>query len=225
MIHRLIVALCVCQFAATASWAGPWLREKGTAFTSFSFSASMDLDARSTGYFEFGLTPTSTVGVDLGFSRNHSGAKLGYGTMFLRRALGPTDRTSKLAYEVGIGGTYGGPKRDMIPHFKTGLSWGRGIELRGKSGWVTIDSGVLWNLNDYNHVTKVDTTIGMNFTDFTTGIVQLNIANQSNDTFGFFEPSIVFSPQNYDVKVQIGLSAPLDDPKKTSLKLGLWHEF
>lgn len=225
MIHRLILVLCLSQFIATSARAGPWLREKGSSFTSFSLSASMDLDARSTGFFEFGITPTSTVGLDLGFSRNNTGAKLGYGTIFLRRALGPTNRPNKFAYEVGIGGTYGGPNRDMIPHIKTGLTWGRGIELKGKGGWLTVDAGVLWNLNDYNHVTKFDTTFGLQFTDIATGILQLNLANQADETFGFFEPSLVLKPRNMNSKFQIGLSAPLEDFGKTSLKLGIWHEF
>lgn len=225
MFTRLIFILCVAQFMATATWAGPWLREKGSSFASFSFSASADLDARSTGYFEFGITSTSTIGLDLGFSRKHTGAKLGYGTLFLRRAFGPSDASNKYAYEIGVGGTYGGPKRDMIPHVKTGLSWGRGVQFRGKSGWATIDSGILWNLNDYNHVTKIDTTLGLNFSDFITGIVQLNLANQADETFGFFEPSVVFSPKNMDLKIQLGLVTPLESIKKTSLKLGFWHEF
>jgi hypothetical protein len=225
MIYRLAFVVMSLHLTAFAAQSGPWLREQGTAFTSVSLSASMDMDARSTGYFEFGITPTSTVGLDLGFSRNHSGAKLGYGTLFLRRALGRTDRVNKLAYEVGLGGTYGGPKRDMIPHIKTGLSWGRGIDYKGKGGWLTIDSAVLWNLDNYDHVSKVDTTLGLKFTELTTGILQLNLANQSDETFGFFEPSLVFSPRNYGVKVQIGLVTPLEQPENTSLKLGLWHEF
>lgn len=225
MIHRLILALCICQLTATIASSGPWLCEKGSSFTSFSFSASMDLDARSIGFFEFGITPTSTVGLDLGFSRNHTGAKLGYGTLFLRRALGPTDRPNKFAYEVGIGGTYGGPKRDMIPHIKTGLTWGYGLEIKGKSGWLTVDASVLWNLDHYNHVTKIDTTLGFNFTEITTGVLQLNLVNQAHGTFGFFEPSLVFSPRNMDMKIQIGLITPLESAEKTSLKLGLWHEF
>lgn len=182
MISRLIFILCLTQLSAAAAWDGPWLREQGSSFASFSFSASMDLDARSTGYFEFGITPTSTIGLDLGFSRINTGAKLGYGTLFLRRALGPSDTPNKFAYDIGIGGTYGGPNRDMIPHVKTGLSWGRGVQLGGKSGWATIDSGVLWNLNDYNHVTKIDTTVGLNFSQTTTGILQLNLANQADET-------------------------------------------
>jgi hypothetical protein len=225
MIQRLILALCLFQLAAAPVFAGPWLREKGSSFTSFSFSASMNLDAHSTGFFEFGITPTSTVGLDVGFSRYNSGDKLGYGTLFLRRALGPTDRPNKFAYEVGIGGTYGGTNRDLIPHFKTGLTWGRGIEFKGKGGWLTMDTGVLWNLHNYDHVIKVDTTLGLRFTDFTTGILQLNLANQTDETFGFFEPSLVFSPRNMDLKVQIGLITPLESGGKTSLKLGLWREF
>lgn len=143
----------------------------------------------------------------------------------MRRSLSAKERVNKLAYEIGVGGTYGGPNRDMIPHVKTGLSWGRGINLRRKSGWLSVESGVLWNLDNYNHVTKLDTTVGLNFSDLTTGILQLNLANQADETFGFFEPSLVFSPKNSGLKVQLGLSTPLGSVEKTSFKIGFWHEF
>lgn len=225
MIYRLAFAVCICFLTVTTAVAGPWLREKGSSFTSFSLSATISRDAHSTSYLEFGITPTSTVGLDIGFSRKNSGSKLAFGTLFLRRALGPTDKTNKFAYEVGIGATYGGPNREMSPHFKTGLSWGRGISVAGKGGWVTVDTAVLWDVNDSNHVTKVDSTIGLNFTDMTSGMIQLNFANQYNDTFGYFEPSLIFNPPTTDFRIQMGLITPLKEPSQTSFKLGLWREF
>jgi hypothetical protein len=68
MTHRILLAFCIFQFITTTVTAGPWLRDKGSSFTSFSISSSADLDARSSGYFEFGITSTSTVGLDLGGS-------------------------------------------------------------------------------------------------------------------------------------------------------------
>lgn len=225
-MHRLTFFILIASlFHGYPAAAGPWLREKGTSFTSFTLSTSWFNDARSSGYMEFGITPTSTVGLDMGLSRNENGKKLAYGTIFLRRAIGSSKGPSKWAYEVGIGATYRGRPEPARPHIKTGLSWGRGFQLKGKSGWMAVDTSALWDLEDSLHVGKVDTTLGLNFNDRFTGIMQLNLAHQEGESFSYFEPSFVISPRKADIKLQIGLITPMDEPERSALKLGLWHEF
>lgn len=221
----LLAAIACFHFAAQGAQAGAWLREKGASFTSFSFSSSWFQDASSSAYMEFGITETSTVGIDIGLSRNQNGKKLAYGTLFLRRALGAKKGPNTWAYEVGLGATYGGAGTEALPHFKTGLSFGRGINFQGKGGWLAADAAVLWGLQKDNHVAKLDTTLGLNFNDRLAGMVQLNFAHQEGETFSYFEPSLVINPRDTGLKLQIGLITPLDDAEKTALKLGLWHEF
>jgi len=221
----LSAAIIAIHLVASPAQAGAWLREKGASFTSFSLSTSWFRDARSSGYMEFGITETSTVGIDLGLSRNQNGKKLAYGTLFLRRALLANNGANIWAYEVGLGATYGGAGTQALPHFKTGLSFGRGINIKEKGGWLAADAAILWGLQKDNHVAKLDTTVGLNFTDHLAGILQLNFARQEGETFSYFEPSFVINPRNTGLKLQIGLITPLDDAAKTALKLGLWHEF
>lgn len=225
MIYRLIALFALILTTTSTADAGPWLREKGSSFLSFSLSATPDLDARGAGYLEFGMTPSTTVVLDLGYLRQHTGSELGYGTLFVRRALGPTDRTHRFAYEIGFGATYGGPTSDMRPHVKTGLTWGRGLEIRGKGGWITSDASALWDIDESEHVYKLDTTLGLNFNATLTGILQLNFAHQEEETFGYFEPSLVFSPKRVGLKIQMGLSVPTKTPDETALKIGFWQEF
>lgn len=219
------IAVIACQFIVSPAHAGAWLREKGSSFTSFSLSTSWFHDTRSSSYLEFGITQTSTVGIDLGLSRNQKGKKLAYGTVFLRRALGANNGPNTWAYEVGLGATYGGAGTEALPHIKTGLSFGRGINVKGRGGWIAADAAVLWGLQEDNHVAKLDTTLGLNFNDTLSGILQLNLAHQEGDTFSYFEPSFVIKPGKGGLKLQIGLITPLDETNNTSLKLGLWHEF
>lgn len=225
MRYILFIAVIAFHLAASSAHAGAWLREKGSSFTSFSLSTSWFRDTRSSSYMEFGITQTSTVGIDLGLSRNQNGKKLAYGTLFLRRALGASNGPNTWAYEVGLGATYGGAGTEALPHFKTGLSFGRGINLKGRGGWIAADAAVLWGLQEDNHVAKLDTTIGLNFNDNLSGILQLNLAHQEGETFSYFEPSFVIRPGDGGLKLQIGLITPLDDASNTALKLGLWHEF
>lgn len=218
-------ALLACILAAPPAFGGAWLQEKGASFTSFSLSTSWLKDTRSSGYLEFGITETSTVGIDLGLSRNRTGRKLAYSTLFLRRAVGPEEGPNRFAYEVGLGATYAGTGTGALAHLKTGLSWGRGVEFGQRSGWMSADGAVLWGLQKDNHVYKVDTTVGMTLTDRFTGMLQLNFARQEGETFSYFEPSIIYSPRNSGLEIQVGVTAPLDRLQNTSLKLGLWHKF
>jgi hypothetical protein len=225
MTLRTLALVLLALVHGTTAQAGPWLREKGSTFTSTSISSSLGRDANSSGYLEFGITPDTTVGLDLGFSQNRTGRKLAFGTLFIRRQLGGTAGPSRWAYELGIGGTYAGAAQPVEPHVKTGLSYGRGIQLAGKSGWLVTDAAVLWELEQDDHVTKIDTTLGLNFSDQFSGMVQLNFARQGSETFTFLEPSLVIAPFDTGLKIQAGIVAPLDEPDNSALKLGIWQEF
>ncbi|NNE53195.1 MAG: hypothetical protein HKN30_12445 [Sulfitobacter sp.] len=224
MKTSIFSAVIALQLLVTEAIAGAWLREKGTSFSSFSLSTSLFRETRSSGYLEFGLTENSTLGLDTGLSQNANGEKLAYGTLFMRRALGSGAGPNQWAYEVGLGATYRGGV-DAQPHVKTGLSWGRGIQFRGKGGWIAADAAALWAISDDEHVSKIDTTLGLNFNNRFSGILQLNFAYQEGETFKYFEPSIVFNPPNTGLKIQFGLITPLDEPENSGVKLGLWREF
>lgn len=222
MLPRLFAVL-ICIACAGTAHAGAWLREKGAGFSSNSFSSTYYLDTVSQSYLEYGLTEKTTLGADIGFVRPRFGLHSGYTTLFIRRAIGSTEAKSKWAYDLGIGTSWIGDT--VLPHLRTGLSWGRGFSVADKSGWIALDAAVIWDLTYAPDLTKVDATIGLNFTDMTTGMVQLFAGHLDQNTFGTFAPSLVFSPQFTKFRIQIGSESEIGNLRNSMLKVGLWRDF
>ncbi len=222
MLPRLFVCL-ICITCAGSAHAGAWLREKGAGFSSFSLSSTYHLDTVSQTYLEYGLTERTTLGADIGFVRPRFGLHGGYATLFLRRPIGPTESNSKWAYDLGVGASWLGDT--ILPHFRTGLSWGRGIAVAEKSGWVAVDAAVVWDLTNTRHLTKIDTTIGLNFTDTTAGMLQLFAGRLEQETFGTFAPSLILAPKFTKFRIQVGTESEVGNLRNSVLKLGLWREF
>ncbi len=202
---------------------GPWMREKGTGFSATSSSISYFLETANTTYLEFGLRDDLTIGADVGYFTDRSGTQSGHATAFLRRPLGRTDGSHKWAYELGLGARWVGPT--VLPHLKTGLSWGRGIKLRQKDGWMNVDASVMWDLGVSRQQTKVDATLGLNFTKQFTGMVQLNLSYADNTATAKLSPSVIFQRKKGKIRFQIGAEADLTDVTRSTLKLGIWRAF
>lgn len=222
MLPRLVALLFVCCCAGQAD-AGAWLRDKGASFNSTSFTSTHSLDTTSQTYLEYGLTSKTTIIADIGFLRPRYGPHGGYATLSIRRALGPTDRKSKWTYDVGIGANWAGDV--VLPHIRTGLSWGRGIEITEKTGWIAVDAAVVWDLTYALHLGKIDTTVGINFTETTAGMVQLYSGYLNGDTFGTFAPSLVLSPKFTKFRIQIGTESEIGNLRNSAVKIGLWRDF
>ena len=220
----IFIIFCVlCLSAPGPTKAGPWLREKGTTFTATSFTVNYFRDTGTSTYVEYGWRDDTTVGIDIGYFTDRYGATSGVGTVFLRRALGSGEGSSKWAYEIGVGTAWIGDL--MLPHVKTGLSWGRGYQLGDKNGWMTVDASVTWDLTFGERLTKVDATIGLGVTDVTKGILQLYLTNLQGQTTAMIAPSVVFSPREKKFSIQIGAESPLGGWDDTAIKVGLWRKF
>ncbi len=222
MFFRLIIFLTTICVSYPAQ-AGPWLREKGTAFTAVSFATTYYLETASQTYLEYGLTDTTTMIADIGMARLHFAPDSGYATLSMRRSLGPTDAPSKWAYEIGVGVAWIGP--ETLPHIRTGLSWGKGTKWGEKSGWMTVEGAVIWNIKHALHAAKLDATIGINFTDTTSGMIQIFTAHVADQGIVTFAPSIIFSPKKSKFRFQIGAESELGNLGNSALKIGLWREF
>ncbi|MGJ8628092.1 MAG: hypothetical protein ACSHXB_14120 [Sulfitobacter sp.] len=223
MRSGLLIFIVLSSLLAGSANAGAWLREKGSSFTSVSFSSTWFLDTTNTSYLEYGLRDNLTVGADVGYATSRNGTQSGYGTLFIRRPLGQNDGPNQWAYELGVGAAWVG--EEVLPYLKTGLSWGRGIKLRDTNGWMAVDASITWDVTSGLHVAKIDSTIGLNFTEVTTGMVQLYLAHLDQQTYGSIAPSIVIKPRNSKFRIQIGAESQLDDLENTGIKLGLWREF
>lgn len=214
-----IMLLC----AGPTAQAGPWLREKGSTFSSVSVNATYLGDFGTATYLEYGWRDHMTIGADISTLTSREGTRSGSATLFLRRALGPNTGQNRWAYDLGVGTAWEGDL--ILPHLKTGVSWGRGYKLREKSGWMTVDAAITWDLSHGEHAGKLDATVGMNFSDRTTGMLQLYLAHLDHKFFATIAPSVVIKPGNRKFKIQIGTETPTDDPENTALKLGIWREF
>ena len=80
---------------ATSADAGAWMREKGTSFTSVSFTSTWFRDTTNTSYLEYGWRDDLTIGADIGYATSRQGTQSGYGTIFIRRPLGKNNGPNK----------------------------------------------------------------------------------------------------------------------------------
>lgn len=222
---RQVLAATIVFFLTMppAVQAGAWLRKEGEGFVSLSFGATRFSETTNALYLEYGLTETTTIGLDISAFTNSLNVRNGFGNLFVRRAIGPTDRDSKWAYEIGLGGLWGNEMQR--PTLKTGVSWGKGFQINNRNGWVNIDSALIIEPKLNEHIAKLDGTFGMAFTDVTSALLEVNLSYQEDETYGSFEPSVLFKHKNTAISVKIGAQIPFEEQSKTALKLGLWHEF
>lgn len=217
----VILALFLCPF--TPAQAGAWLRAEGTSFASSTFTINRLRDHDSSTYIEYGWGPDLTLGLDLSFASSSLGPQAGAATAFFRRALPLGSEKHKWAYEIGAGAAW--TQGIVLPHVKLGLSYGRGFDLAGKSGWLAVDSAVFRDLNTGRHAIKVDSTLGVNFTDLAAAMAQVYFSRVLNNDFATFAPSLLISPKGRNYTLQLGIEAPIFTRAEPSVKLGLWRSF
>ena len=204
---------------------GAWLREKGTGFTSTTVNVTRSYDISESTFMEYGVRDDLTLGAEVGFLASSIGLQSGFGSVFLRRPLGRRDRPNVWSAELGFGAAWVGDA--VYPNVKAGLSWGRGYTLGQKHGWVTIDSSLAWDIYLQEHLAKVDGTIGINFGDRFSGMLQIYYASTSAAGATSVAPSIVMRPlkSRPDIRFQIGAETLINDTSNPALKLSLWREF
>ena len=222
-MRSALVLTLLCHLCAAPALAGAWLREESTGFSATSFGVGYFYDLTQDTYLEYGLRPELTLGADISTFRSRWGLQSGAATLFLRFPLGtPTDR-GRWAYELGAGATWIG--EEVAPHVKATLSWGRGITLGDRGGWLAVDASVRWDFGLGTSQVKLDGTAGLDFTGQTTGVLQAFVTQTQTGTFTKIAPSIVFAPQGRKFRIQIGSEIPVSAPEDTMLKLGFWRSF
>ena len=99
------------------------------------------------------------------------------------------------------------------------VSWGMGLD----GGWANVDAQVIWQSEADTLTTKIDATRG--WTAFGgLAIAQLQMTFEEDNTLARVVPSYVRSLSG-TVRVEIGVSTPVEGGGDTRLKLGLWAEF
>ena len=222
---RILLAIALWLGAALPCTAGAWMRTEGDGFLSLGFRAYEDAatgtqSVEQSFYFEYGFRPRLTLGV----SASYTSGEKGEGLVFLRFPLRNDDRAAKISAEFGIGAE----SMDAVnfdPFLKGGVSWGRGLTLAGRGGWVNVDSAVQWRTDDTPPLFKLDATLGLTLSD------RFQVMGQ-----GFFEadengesltvvPSVIYTPKRGNMKFVVGLEHKSGRDESTGLKFGLWREF
>ena len=223
MLRSVVLALVIMLTGADAARAGAWLREQGKGFVSTSIDVNRDMDVAASSYFEYGLRSRTTVGADLNFWRGADGGRTGYAGLFLRRPLGRTDRNAKWAWQVGAGAIWDADR--ISPYVETGLSFGRGLTLAGRHGWIAIDGKIKWDTATAEPTAKLDTTLGIAINDQFKVMAQVFVTRDPAGTVTTLAPSLLYKPKNRDFTVQLGAELRSTRQGGAALKLGLWRNF
>lgn len=221
----ILLACALWSGATLPCAAGAWMRGEGEGFLSLGLRA---YEEGGTGpqlleqsfFFEYGLWPRVTIGAQ----GNYTSGKKGDGALFLRLPVRNDDRPAKIAAEIGLGVE----STDGItfdPFFRTGVSWGRGITLAGRGGWVNVDTAVQWASDEAPPLFKLDATLGLTLSDRFQVMGQGFFEADENGDSLTIAPSVIYSPKRWRMKFVVGLEHRTGREENTGVKFGIWREF
>lgn len=236
MMRSFTCALILGLVCASPAQAGAWLRQKGKGFASFSVQATENNGNSSSIYLEYGLTDGITLGADITYDTDllnyiqgegpliESLAEVpqGSGILFARFPIGPMDQTNKWAFHLGVGARYF--NGEFFQAAELGLSWGRGIQIGEKYGWVNVDTSYNEAQSPTDTRIKLDGTIGLGLTDTTKVMMQIFNTHEADETYTKIAPSLLYKPSKSDMTVQLGSEIPVDGGE-ASIKIGVWLDF
>ncbi|WP_339109921.1 hypothetical protein [Thioclava sp. GXIMD4216] len=234
-----LVMLCLCL--ATPVGAGPWMREKGTAFLSFGQETGQETETWTSLYAEYGLSARSTLIVDLGRGDRSEDYWIGWQTPVF-----PDTWSQKLT----MTGWVGSRKLDgeSVSMYGLGANWGMSVQdpLWHRPGWLSAELRHLqapqsvrydpaaegidpMTLPDPSHLpsksfTKLDLTAGLHLREDLMVFTQLQLYKPDNDGLSRSLTASVVKEFAW-AQLQLGVSAPLEAERQPRVKLGLWFEF
>jgi len=221
-VLNTLVVLIFCVNAAQPARAGAWLREKGAGFLSLT-TTLRNIDGawqyENGFYLEYGLTPRLTLGLDV----NEAAGLAGHALVFMRLPVGPPERRTKIALELGVGGHHWqGQWGEML---KSTLSVGRGFSSRWGDGWVNVDVGVELRRPLPDPAFKLDATIGLSPWRRIRPILQIESTYISGSPliWSVIPGVLIDGPEN--TTWQIGVARKTAGQSSLGLKIGLWREF
>lgn len=219
-MRHLVTLFCLCglialPLARTAD-AGPWPREAGKTFLSLSWERDL---MRDTGYAaiyaEYGLTDRLTLGLDIGADPDG----LSKAIAFARVPFGQSPGGMRLALEMGTG------VADKRPVMRPAMSFGRGIDMVGRSGWLTLDIRATIFQDTFDTAWESDLTLGLNATARGKAIVQLQTGQPiTGDAYVKLGSSwVIQGPPGRHI--EFGLVTGLKNSDALAAKIALRHAF
>lgn len=225
MVRGLLFSCVAWALATAIASAGPWPREAGATFLSFSTlvtspsdSIGDDVQTFTSIYYERGMQRQLTFGLDAGFNDEWDYSVLAFVKAPIMQSADP----HKFAVRFGLG-TIDGPTQDYTA--MAGAYWGRGFESGFGPGWASLDLQARYRFDAGDTVLKADATLGVKPSDRLKLILQVQTGDYpGSEPFIRLAPSVVWSigeGRHIEFGGQIGV---LNDDR-VGLKLGTWFEF
>ncbi|AHM02918.1 hypothetical protein roselon_00477 [Roseibacterium elongatum DSM 19469] len=219
--------------------AGPWAREDGDLFLSFSISGEetqTDLvlgevvpDRHASIYAEYGLGHRLTAGLDLGWGETAQMA-----AAYLRRTLTAPDSRWQVALDAGIAGRWQ-DGADPVPLLRLGAALGYGfggwqigadwLPLGHQGGWMTLDATTLTDPETGDTIWQGEATIGLHMADRLRIALALKAEDWPEaDLTVSARPSVIYSFTDRTA-VQLGAHMAVQGSDAVGLSFSLWQEF
>ncbi|MFD1511546.1 hypothetical protein [Lacimonas salitolerans] len=210
----LRLAMIIWLLLSCPALAGAWPRGKGNVFVASS-TYVLPSGAYTGLYAEWGVTERLTLGLDLG--RGVSGQDKA--VAFVQAPLIRPVAGHHFAWQIGAGVIAG----DTV--IRPGLSWGKGIDWAGRSGWAALDAVAEVRTETLAIDYKADLTLGLTLSDARKIMLQLQTGEQhGDDPFLRVVPSVTFALSRR-ARLEIGLSQSLQGARETGLKAAIWVAF
>ena len=245
---RLTIRFCLALLLAGAgtAHAGPWPREKGTVFLSFSEERDRQGNSYTGLYSEYGMNARDTLGFEMGRSNAGETSAMIWWQRALDKGAGP----DRITISTGMGVL----QRDgeLVPLAQVGASWGRGWDslpvLRGirGGGWLAIDAhlkvaapmkdqeelaamagqgGGLLSYLTPEMTAKIDATLGWHATSSMMLINQLRMENRDDIGFSGKLATTLVRDLGGPAKGELGVILPIWGEGEPAVKLGVWLTF
>lgn len=216
----MLRAIFIAIILAGPAQSGAWLREAGEVFLSPSFSfqparGGSEISTFAGLYAEWGLSPSLTLGFDLGHAAKGESSAL----IFARVPLLETANGLRMAADFGLGLRHDGD--DRYGFLRSGLSFGYGFSSRRGNGWLGLDLSA--ELDDQAALgrLKADLTLGLTLSSRVKAMLQWHALSNHGKIEHQFVPSIVLRSNHRQF---IQFSAILGR-RSSGLKLALWQSF
>lgn len=204
-----LVCLLIALAAPTA--AGPWLRDRGAGFLSFSVQATPGGATRMI-HADWGLTAGTTVALS-GYATADDDAM----DLWVTRAL-PLAHDGQAASYALILRRRGGTSPGLMAGL--GLNWGRSLP----KGWVAVETLAMTDTADRLAEAKLDVTWGRALRPGLSAMVQLHASHADDRLHATLVPSAIVT-LNDRMRLNLGVTQGLTGPVETGAKLGLWLDF
>ncbi|MBV1925866.1 MAG: hypothetical protein KUG62_01835 [Rhodobacteraceae bacterium] len=224
----IILACLFCLTASQPALAGAWLRDKGKGFFAYSstlyvtpqiYPALPLVEYDISIYADYGLTSWLTMGIDV-FEQPDFG---GHTLLFMRLPISASERPSKFAFELAIGGHH--QNDNWNPMYRAGLSWGYGFNNWFGPGWMAVDTAVEYIDGHSKPLLKVDAALGLSSPNRIRPMLQVETAvAQDLPLIWKLTPSLMIPGKGKSTWV-IGVQQRSFGTPRTGLKLALWRKF